>query len=149
MNPLNKNFKYAPFSKLKNEHFKPAILHALKLAREEIRQISSSAEEPDYNNTIESLEFSGRQLDLVTSIFFNLNSAETNDEIQKIAQELSPILTEYKNDIILDENLFNKVKSVYNNREKLNLNIEEQTLLEKKYKAFSRNGANLPDNKKN
>lgn len=148
MNPLLNDFKYAPFSKLKNEHFKPAILNAIESARKEIDQISSSTEEPDFINTIEGLEFSGRQLDLVTSIFFNLNSAETNDDIQKIAQEISPLLSEFKNDIILNERLFNKVKHIYNNRKKLNLNTEQQTLLEKKYKAFSRNGANLSEEKK-
>lgn len=149
MNPLLQDFKQAPFSQIKNEHFKPAILHSIELAKNEINQISASTKEPDFENTIEALEFSGKQLDLVSSIFFNLNSAETNDEIQKIAQEISPLLSEFKNDIILNESLFAKVKQVYENRDNLNLSIEQQTLLDKKYKAFSRNGANLPEEKKN
>ncbi|MGB8375858.1 MAG: M3 family peptidase, partial [Salegentibacter sp.] len=89
-NPLLKEFQYAPFSELKNEHFKPAIIKAIEIAREEINTITSSSEEPTFENTIEALEFSGEKLDRVTSIFFNLNSAETNPEIQKIAQEVSP-----------------------------------------------------------
>ncbi|CAN5375264.1 M3 family metallopeptidase [soil metagenome] len=148
MNPLLHSFEYAPFTKIKNEHFKPAILLAIDVAREEINSIAVSDEVPNFENTIEALEFSGRQLDLVTSIFFNLNSAETNEEIQKIAQEVSPLLSEFKNDIILNETLFEKVKKVFKHKNELNLNLEQQMLLEKKYKAFSRNGANLStDNK--
>src|SRR5690606_19617028 len=98
--------------------------------------------------TVEALEFSGELLDRATSIFFNLNSAETNDEIQKLAQEISPMLTEFSNDILLNEALFEKIKSVYNQKKKLNLSEEQQMLLDKKYKAFSRNGANLSNEKK-
>ena len=148
MNPLLQNFETAPFSELRNEHFKPAILNSIDIARKEISQISSSREDPTFENTIEALEFSGRQLDLVTSIFFNLNSAETNEEIQRIAQEISPILSEFKNDIILNESLFKRVKTIYSNRSSLQLNVEQSMLLEKKYKAFSRNGANLSAEKK-
>ncbi len=148
MNPLLQTFETAPFSKIKNEHFKPAILHAIDIAREEIDLISSSPQAPTFANTIEALEFSGRQLDLVTNIFFNLNSAETNDEIQKIAQEVSPLLSEFRNDIILNKSLFEKVKTVYMERNSYDLNIEQKMLLDKKYKAFSRNGANLTEDKK-
>ncbi len=146
-NPLLKEFQYAPFSELKNEHFKPAIIKAIEMAREEINTITSSSEEPTFENTIEALEFSGEKLDRVTSIFFNLNSAETNPEIQKIAQEVSPLLSEFRNDIILNKDLFRRIKSVYEQRETLDLNTEQSTLLDKKYKAFSRNGANLPEEK--
>ncbi|MDX1762419.1 MAG: M3 family metallopeptidase, partial [Christiangramia sp.] len=97
--------------------------------------------------TIEALEFSGKKLDRVTSIFFNINSAETNEEIQKIAQEVSPVLSEFKNDVILNKDLFKRIKEVFEQRDSLNLNKEQETLLEKKYKAFTRNGANLPDDK--
>ena len=148
MNPLLQNFETAPFSELKNEHFKPAILNAIELAKLEIEKIATSQAAPTFENTIEALEFSGRQLDLVTNIFFNLNSAETNDEIQKIAQEVSPLLSEFRNDIILNESLFLKVKAVYSQKDALPLDVEQSMLLEKKYKAFSRNGANLPDNRK-
>ena len=148
-NPLLQDFDYAPFSKLKTEHFKPAILEAIKLAKIEIKEISDATTPPTFNNTIEALEFSGKKLDRITSIFFNLNSAETNDEIQKIAQEVSPLLTEFKNDIILNEDLFKRVKAVFTKKESLGLNGEQMMLLDKKYKAFSRNGANLSLEDKN
>jgi len=147
-NPLLQTFHTAPFSKIKNKHFKPAILKAIELAKEEILVITTSNKAPTFENTIEALEFSGNQLDRVTSIFFNLNSAETNDEIQKIAQEVSPLLSEFKNDIILNKELFNKVNTVYQNKPSLEFNAEQVTLLDNKYKAFSRNGANLSDEKK-
>lgn len=142
-NPLLQEFDFAPFSKIKNEHFKPAILEAIAMAKKEINAIADGNTSPTFTNTIEGLEFSGKKLDRITSIFFNLNSAETNEEIQKIAQEISPLLSEFKNDIILNEALFKRVKQVYESKESLNLNAEELMLLEKKYKAFSRNGANL------
>ena len=148
-NPLLQEFDHAPFSKIKNEHFKPAIIKAIEMAREEINAIASNADEATFPNTIETLEFSGEKLDRVTSIFFNLNSAETNEEIQQIAQEVSPLLSEFRNDIILNKALFEKVKSVYNKKDQLNLNTEQKTLLDRKYKAFSRNGANLPIEKQN
>ena len=142
-NPLLQDFHFAPFSKIKTEHFKPAILEAIDLAKNEIKEISDSTAAPTFKNTIETLEFSGKKLDRITSIFFNLNSAETNEKIQKIAQEVSPLLTEFKNDIILNEDLFERVKVVFNKKESLGLNGEQIMLLDKKYKAFSRNGANL------
>ncbi len=148
MNPLLTSFDTAPFSKIKNEHFKPAFLKAMEDARAEIDAITSNEAAPTFENTIEALEFSGQQLDRISSVFFNLNSAETNEEIQKIAQEISPLLSEFGNDITLNEALFERIKSVYTQREALNLSTEQQTLLEKRYKSFSRNGANLPDNKK-
>ncbi|RKS44928.1 peptidyl-dipeptidase Dcp/oligopeptidase A [Gillisia mitskevichiae] len=142
-NPLLQDFDFAPFSEIKTEHFKPAILKAIELAKTEITEISDSTSSPTFKNTVEALEFSGKKLDRITSIFFNLNSAETNEEIQKIAQEISPILSEFQNDIILNEKLFERVKAVYNIKESLELNGEQMMLLDKKYKAFSRNGANL------
>lgn len=146
-NLLLDDFAYAPFSSIKNEHYKPAILKSVEIAKSEIDEIASSREKPNFANTIEALEFSGKQLDLVTSIFFNLNSAETNDEIQKIAQEISPVLSEFKNDVILNKELFQKVRKVYQQKDSLQLNTEQQMLLENKYKAFSRNGANLSEEK--
>jgi peptidyl-dipeptidase Dcp len=152
MNILNKDFSTAydtaPFSKINNDHFVPAFKMAIETARGEINDIVNNTETPSFENTIHALDFSGAQLERISSIFFNLNSAETNDEIQKIAQEVSPILTEFSNDITLNEDLFNRVKFVYDQREQLRLSEEEQTLLGKKYKRFARNGANLPENKK-
>lgn len=148
-NPLLQDFNYAPFSKIENTHFKPAISKAIAISREEINAITENTEKPTFYNTIEALEFSGEKLDRIAGIFFNLNSAETNEEIQKIAQEVSPLLSEFSNDIILNKALFERVKSVYDNREDLSLNTEQNTLLDRKYKAFSRNGANLPLDKQN
>ena len=148
MNPLLTPFDTAPFSKIKNEHFKPAFLQAIEDARAEIDAIANSKQIPTFENTIAALDFAGQQLDRISSVFFNLNSAETNPEIQKIAQEVSPQLSEFSNDITLNEDLFKRVKAVYDQKNNLELTIEEQTLLDKKYKSFSRNGANLPLNKK-
>lgn len=148
MNPLLQPFDTAPFSKIKNEHFKAAFLEAMKDARAEIDAITSTQEKPTFENTIETLEFSGQQLDRISSVFFNLNSAETNEEIQKIAQEVSPLLSEFGNDISLNEALFERIKTVYQQKESLDLSVEQQTLLDKRYKSFSRNGANLSEEKK-
>ncbi len=142
-NPLLQPFDEAPFSKIKTEHFKPALLQAIEKAREEIRAITANPEPPTFANTLEALEYSGQQLDRVSSIFFNLNAAETNPEIQNIAQEVSPLLSQFKNDIILNTDLFQRIKAVYQERNTLELSVEQQTLLEKRYKSFSRNGANL------
>ncbi len=147
-NPLLQPFDTAPFSKIKNAHFKPAFEQAIASAKAEIDTITSNTEVPTFKNTIEALEFSGQQLDRISSIFFNLNSAETNDEIQAIAQEVSPLLSEFSNDITLNEALFKRVKTVYENQSQLELTPEQQTLLDKKYKSFTRNGANLPEDKK-
>jgi len=151
-NPLLQKFNTkhttAPFSQLKNEHFKPAFKEAIKKAKAEIDTIASNSHVPTFENTIEPLEFSGYTLDRLSSIFFNLNSAETNDEIQKIAQEISPWLSDFANDIRLNENLFKRVQLVYDIKEELNLTIEQDTLLDKKYKSFTRNGANLNDTDK-
>jgi len=148
MNPLLTPFDTAPFSKIENIHFKPAFLEAMDDARAQIDQITANKAEPSFKNTIEALEFSGQQLDRISSVFFNLNSAETNEEIQKIAQEISPLLSEFSNDITLNEALFKRIKSVYDQKDSLDLTVEQQTLLDKKYKSFSRNGANLNDAKK-
>ncbi len=148
MNPLLSPFDTAPFSEIKNEHFMPAITQAIADARAEIDVITNNTEAPTFTNTIAALDYSGHQLDRISSVFFNLNSAETNEEIQKIAQEVSPLLSEFGNDITLNEDLFKRVKVVYDQKDSLTLTTEEQTLLDKKYKGFSRNGANLPEDKK-
>lgn len=153
MNPLLQDFntKYntAPFSKIENKHFKPAFDEAIKMAKQEINEITENKEIPTFNNTIEALEFVGGKLDRISSIFFNLNSAETNKEIQKIAQEVSPILSDFGNDIRLNEKLFARIDVIYQQREQLDLTVEQVTLLNKNYKNFSRNGANLNEEDKN
>jgi len=151
-NPLLKKFNTphttAPFSKIKTEHFKPAFEKGILSAKADIDRIVTNKETATFENTIVALDFSGDELDRISSIFFNLNSAETNDKIQKIAQEVSPLLTEFSNDIILNQDLFKKVKSVFDQKDHLKLTTEQHTLLEKKYKGFVRNGANLSDPKK-
>jgi peptidyl-dipeptidase Dcp len=143
LNEFNTPFDTAPFSKIKNQHFQPAIEELIKMAKEEIDQITANENAPTFENTLEALEFSGERLSRITSLFFNLNSAETNEEIQRIAQTVSPLLTEFSNDVRLNEELFRRIESVFKEREKLDLNAEQRMLLEKNYKAFVRNGAKL------
>ena len=147
-NPLLQSFDIAPFSQIKNEHFLPAFKQAIALSRSEIDDITSNPETPTFKNTIEALVYSGHQLARVSSVFFNLNSAETNEHIQKIAQEVSPMLSELSNDITLNALLFKRVRSIYAQKDDLDITPEQKTLLEKNYNSFSRNGANLPDDKK-
>ncbi|PWA04451.1 M3 family metallopeptidase [Flavobacterium psychrotolerans] len=146
---FNTKYNTAPFSKIKNEDFLPAFQKGIELAKAEIDAIVRNPINPTFENTIEALAFSGDVLDRISSIFFNLNSAETNDEIQKIAQEVSPLLSEFGNDVRLNADLFARVKVIYEQKDHLNLTPEQTTLLDKKYKSFSRNGANLPEDKKN
>lgn len=146
-NPLLSQFDLAPFSKIKSEHFEPAFKETLRQAKEEINKITENTATPSFENTIEALEASGEQLNRVASILFNLNSAETSTEIQQIAQQVSPWLSEFTNDLILNEALFARVKSVYETKDSLDLSTEQEKLLEESYANFSRNGANLPKNK--
>lgn len=146
-NILLHTFNQAPFSQIKVSDYKPAIEAAIEEARNEIDTITNLPAEPTFENTVEALEFSGRHLERVTSVFFNINSAETNEEIQKIAQEVSPQLSAFSNDITLNKQLFKRIKTVYDNRENLTFTTEQKTLLDKKYKSFARNGANLPEEK--
>ncbi len=148
MNPLLQKFDIAPFSEIKEAHYIPAIKALIASTKEQIDIIANSNDSPTFENTVEAMENTGMQLDRATSVFFNINSAETNEEIQKIAQEISPLLTNFKNDLLLNETLFRRVKSVYESRNKLSLNGEQSMLLEKQYKGFARNGANLSEDKK-
>lgn len=151
-NPLLANFETfqdtAPFSLIKEAHYESAFEKAIEEARKEINAITENSAQPNFENTIEALDASGELLGRISSIFFNLNSAETNDEIQRIAREVSPKLSEFGNDVTLNEELFARVKAVYENRATLDLTEEQKTLLEKQYKRFSRNGANLNEDKK-
>lgn len=152
MSILTKHFdtkhNTAPFSQIKNEDYFPAFQEGIALAKAEIDAIVNNPEPATFENTIEAMDYSGAILDRISSIFFNLNSAETSDEMQKIAQEVSPLLSEFGNDITLNADLFARVKAVYEQKDALNLNTEQTTLLDKKYKSFSRNGANLSEEKK-
>ena len=147
-NILLEKFDKVPFSKIKDEDYLPAIQELIKLNKDEIDSIVCNDEEPNFQNTIVALENAGEQLDRVTLLFFNLNSAETNDNIQNIAKEIKPLLTELSNDIILNEKLFKKIKYVYDIKSDLKLKTEDLTLLNKTYNKFSRNGANLKSSDK-
>ena len=133
------------FDEIRNEHYKPAFEQAIREARAEVDAIVANPEAPTFANTIEALEFSGGKLDEISNIFFNLNEAHTNDTMQSLALELSPMLTAFGNDISLDPRLFERVKAVYDQRETLGLNTEQARLLEKTYKSFARNGAALSE----
>ena len=151
-NPLLENFQNpyqsAPFNEIKEEHFLPAFQELIKISEKEIDDLVNNPEAPTFENVIEALAFSGEKLDVVSGIFFNLNSAETNDEIQKIAQEVSPLLTEYSAKISQNEQLFEKIKKVYDEKEKYELNEEQKMLLDETYKGFVRSGALLNESVK-
>ncbi|WP_320111097.1 M3 family metallopeptidase [Draconibacterium orientale] len=148
-NPLLGDFNTphdaAPFDKIKNEHFMPAFEEGIKLGKAEVEKIKNNQEAPTFENTIVALDEVGRLLARTSGIFFNLLSSETNDELQGIAQEVSPMLTAFQNDISLDPVLFERVKAVYNKKDELELTAEQQTLLENNYIGFVRSGANLSD----
>jgi Zn-dependent oligopeptidase len=145
---FNTRHNTAPFSQIKLEDYKPAFIENITKAKAEINTIITNSEAPTFENTIVALDFSDEQLDRLSSIFFNLNSAETCDEMQKIAQEVSPLLTEFSNDIALNEDLFKRVEAVYDQKDNLTLTTEQATLLDKKFKGFSRNGALLNEEDK-
>lgn len=144
-NPLLMNwdtpYETPPFDLIKDEHYLPAFEYALKVAKEEIRRIEQTKQFPTFRNTIEALDASGRLLNRISGIFFNMNYCNTTPELQKLAREISPMLTEYSNDIYLSAPLFRRVKSVYENPGELT--TEQAMLLDKTYKAFIKSGANL------
>ncbi|MCC8087812.1 MAG: M3 family metallopeptidase [Rikenellaceae bacterium] len=151
-NPLLSDFNtpygVPPFDKIKTEHYLPAFEESIRLAREEIGQIVDNPAAPDFYNTIEALERSGRRLETVSSVFFNLNECLTNDVMQNIALEVMPKLTEFSNDIQLDPKLFGRVKTAYETTDKDRLTAEQRMLLDKTYKGFIRSGAGLNDEDK-
>ena len=141
--PFNTPYNSAPFSKIKTADFLPAFKLAIQNSKKNIEDITSNTEVPNFKNTVEALEFSSLILERISNLFFNLNAAETNQAIQKISQQVSPLLTAFSNDISLNKALFKRIKYVYKQKEKIKLSVEQNTLLEKKYKSFVRNGANL------
>lgn len=146
-NPFLEKFKTPfdtiPFDKIKVEHYLPAVDKGIELSAAEVDKIVKNTETPTFSNTIEALENAGPLLELVSTTFFNINSAETNDAIQALAKEISPKLTEHANDIKLNAALFKKIEAVYLKKETFQLNAEQTTLLEQTYKSFVRNGAKL------
>ncbi|MDC1031173.1 M3 family metallopeptidase [Flavobacteriaceae bacterium] len=151
-NPLLENFdtpfESAPFSKIKTEHFIPALKHSIDLALDEIDTVVKNTANPSFDNTLEALENCGNLIGRNSSLLFNLNSAETSDALQKVAQEAAPLLTAFQNDIRLNERLFKRIKFVYEKENRALLSPEQLTLLEKEYKGFVRNGALLDSNAK-
>ncbi|KAB2809837.1 M3 family metallopeptidase [Phaeocystidibacter luteus] len=145
--PYNTPDETVPFDKISNSDFIPAIEEGIEMARERVDAIAAT-EDPTFESVIEALEFSSLELNRVAEVFFNLNSAETNDEIQSAAREISPKLTAFGNDVLLNAALFEKVDAVYRQKESLNLSGEQNRLLEKTWKSFTRNGASLSDEKK-
>lgn len=142
-NILLTSFDLAPFSKIETADYEPAFDRAIADAKSEIQKIIDQNEEPDFQNTIEAMAFSGMQLDRISTVFFNLNSAETTDELQNIAQSVAPKLSAFANDISLNPDLFARVKKVYDTVDLTTLTTEQKTLLDKTYKGFVRNGALL------
>ena len=151
-NPLLQPFQTihqtAPFNSIKIEHYLPAFDVAIEETKAEVQQIIDNPATPDFANTIVALDLAGEKLERIKAIFFNLNSAETCDEMEKIAQEVAPKLSDLGNDISLNEQLFARIKEVYSQKDRLALNVEESTLLEKTYRRFVRSGANLNETDK-
>ncbi len=151
-NPLLGDYKTPyqtpPFGQIKHEHYIPAVDSAISLARAEVDEIINSTDEPTFENTIVEMDKGGKKLSDITNILFNLNSCETDSTLQKIVREVAPKLTDFSNDINLNPKLFEKVKRVYEKNDTLNLSAEQKTLLDKTYKGFVRNGANLSESQK-
>lgn len=132
-----------PFSQIKNEHYAPAVRAAIKEAQTNIKKIVNQNEAPSFDNTIVAMETASEHLDRITSVLFNLNECNTNSEMQQIVMDLTPEITRFSNSVSMNEKLFARVKAVYDKRETLGLNKEQQKLLEVTYKSFIRNGALL------
>lgn len=151
-NPLLSPYKTIhqtiPFDQIETEHYVPAFEEAMKQHMNEINEIVNNPKAPTFENTIVALDKAGSLLTRVSSPFFNLLGSETNDELQTIAQKMSPLLTEHSNSIRLNEKLFERVKAVYENRSKLKLTPEQSMLLKKIYDGFADNGANLSEKDK-
>lgn len=143
--PFETPYQAAPFSKIKPEHFLPAIEESIRLAKEELEELLSQPQTPTFQNTFPPLDTLGELLNRNTSLLFNLNASETTEGIQKAAQLAAPLVTDFQNALRLDSRLFDRIKFVYENTDRSTLNAEEQTLLEKKYKGFTRNGALLTE----
>lgn len=146
--PFNTQFNVPPFDQIKDEHFRPAFDEALRQHNLEIDSIVNMEDEPTFENTIVALEEAGSLLAQVSTIFSNLNSANTNDTIQAIATDIAPVLSSHRDNIVLNADLFTRVRTVYEGRNALGLDSEDAKLLEETYKDFVRAGANLSDEDK-
>jgi len=148
LNEFETPFGVPPFELIKASHFMPAFLEAFEEQKKEVRKIIANKQAPDFENTIKALEYSSELLTNVSRIFGSLNSANTNDSLQAINLEIAPLSSKHRDDINLNDTLFQKVKSVYENKDNFKLTEEEQKVLEDTYKGFVRNGAGLsPEDK--
>ncbi|RTY71504.1 M3 family metallopeptidase [Flavobacterium sp. LB2P53] len=136
-------FNVPPFDKIKNEHFKPAILEGISTHQAEVNAVANNTQPATFENTILAMENAGELLSNVNTVFSNLNSANTNKEIQNIAKEMAPNLSAHRDNIYLNEKLFAKVKTLWDKKETLGLNLEQAKILDNAYKNFVRSGANL------
>lgn len=146
--PYNTPFNVPPFDKIKNEHFKPAILEGIKKHDAEINAIANNTAAPSFDNTILAMENAGELLSNVNVVFSNLNGANTNKEMQNIAKEVAPNLSAHRDNIYLNAKLFARVKTLWDQKESLGLNLEQAKILDNSYKDFVRSGANLSDSDK-
>lgn len=140
-------FQVPPFDEIKLEHYLPAIDQGISEQTAEVKAITDNKEEPGFNNTILAFDLSGELLNKVTYVFSNLNQANTNDEMQALARQITPKLSAHHDNIMLNKDLFKRVKAVYDKRKEINLDAEQLRVVEIYYRDFERNGANLPDDK--
>ncbi len=147
--PYGTPWEVPPFDRIRNEHFMPAFEKGIAEQKAEVAAIRDNTQAPTFANTVEALETSGQLLLRVSDVFFNLNGAETNDEMQAIARDVAPLLSALNDDIYLDPKLFARVKAVHLKRDSLKLTTEQRRLLDEQYKDFVRGGANLSDDDKN
>lgn len=146
-NPLlqdwNTPHQTPPFSRIRNEHYVPAMRQAIKEAEANIQRIIKQKDAPTFENTIVALQTASERLDMISGVMFNINECNTDAELQGIVMQLSPELTRFSNSVNMNEKLFARVKAVYEQRARLGLTAEQRTLLEDTYKGFVRNGVNL------
>jgi peptidyl-dipeptidase Dcp len=151
-NPLLEDWKTPfgtpPFDRIKTEHYLPAFKEAIELHKKEISDIIENEDKPTFQNTIAALDYSGSKLKQVQRVFSAMNESMSSNEMTQLSKEISPMLSKHKDDINLNEDLFKKVKAVYENKDKMDLTTEENKVLEKYYKDFVRGGANLSDKEK-
>jgi len=141
-------FQVPPFDEIKIEHYMPAFIEGMKQQKEEIETIINNSAKPDFDNTIAALDFSGEILTKTSDVFFNLTSSMTNEDIEAISEEISPLLSQHADDISMNAKLFERIKDVYINRDGMDLSTEQEMVLDKIYKQFVRGGANLSDEDK-
>ncbi len=151
-NPLLKEWKTeyqtVPFEEIKNSDYEPAFKKAIALHNEEIQSIINNKEKADFENTVAALDYSGRKLKRVRQVFYNITECNTNEELQALQEKISPMISSHEDEIMMNEKLFDRIKTVWDNRSKENLTPEQQHLLKNTYESFIRRGALLPKDKK-